>query len=64
MKQLVFETFQLKSKFQIIFNSTEIRLEKSVKLYHQCFLLLQPKPVIKQTPETNEILYSEIITFP
>lgn len=35
----MFEIFQLKYKYQIIFISTEIRLEKkTIKLYHQCFL--------------------------
>lgn len=66
IKHPVFETFQSKYKYQIICISTEIRLEKkSIKLYHQCFLLLKPKSVIKQTQMKRDfILWNYYFSLP
>lgn len=45
--------------------STEIRLEeKVIKLYHQYFLLLQLKSVIKQMPDKQKFYTLELLLFP
>jgi len=61
----VIEAFQSESKHPVISISAKIRLEeKIIKLYHQYFLLLQLKSVIKQTPDKQRLYTLELLLFP